>query len=352
MKTETFEPPGIIDHSEKAKERLLAIPGEPLLYADWLRPVFMHYEVDAERLQPYVPFELDLRDGKAYVSLVAFSIRGLRPAWGGRWTSWMLSPIATHELLNVRTYVRHGNEPGIYFVSEWIPNRLSVLLGPRTFGLPYRLGRLEYRHRHEEAGGRFFGMVTAGAAKLRLMPFGYSQPGRAKENSPPIHRWVSREYHKSRQGRQNTRESPDALFRPSGAFGLSARHPAINRWAIFGCPSGTKLQSNIPKALALRYSAHSDPDPNSTRNLLQCPAGSLSEFLLERYTAFTSASSRRKFFRVWHAPWLQMEIEARVHDDSLLRANFPWFHDAKLVAANYSPGAEQVWMGRPHWVDH
>jgi uncharacterized protein len=266
MKTETPEAHGIIDHSQEAKERLLASPGEPLFYGDWLRPVFMHYQVDPERLQPYVPFELDLRDGKAYVSLVAFTIRSLRPVWGGRWTSWILSPIATHELLNVRTYVRHGNEPGIYFLAEWIPNRLSVVLGPRTFGLPYRLGRLEYRHLHEEGEGRFSGTVTAGALKLR-------------------------------------------------------------------------------------YSAHSDADPNSTLDLVQCPAGSLSEFLLERYTAFTSAGSRRKFFRVWHAPWLQMEIEARVHDDSLLRANFPWFPSARPVAANYSPGAEQVWMGRPHLVE-
>lgn len=263
MKTETFETQGIIVHSQEAKERLLAMPGEPLFYGDWLRPVFMHYEVDAERLQADVPFELDLRDGRAYVSLVAFTMRGLRPAWGGRWTLWILSLIARHELLNVRTYVRHGPEPGIYFLTEWIPNRLSVLLGPRTFGLPYRLGRLAYQHLHEEGEGRFSGTVTVGGSKLS-------------------------------------------------------------------------------------YSAQTEADPN--RNLVHCPEGSLSEFLVERYTAFTSAGSRRKFFRVWHAPWLQTEIEAQVHDDSLLRVNFPWFDGARLVTASYSPGAEQVWMGRPHRI--
>ena len=26
----------------------------------------------------------------------------------------------------------------------------------------------------------------------------------------------------------------------------------------------------------------------------------------------------------------------------------PWFADAKLIGANYSPGAHDVWMGRPH----
>ena len=57
---------------------------------------------------------------------------------------WLLKPIATHEYLNVRTYVRHGAETGIYFLAEWLPNRLSVALGPRFFGLPYRLDRFDY----------------------------------------------------------------------------------------------------------------------------------------------------------------------------------------------------------------
>ena len=53
-----------------------------------------------------VPFPLDLHEGRAFVSLVAFTMRDLAPRRGGRWTSWLLRPIATHEFLNVRTYVR------------------------------------------------------------------------------------------------------------------------------------------------------------------------------------------------------------------------------------------------------
>ena len=55
--------------------------------------------------------------------------------------------MATHGFLNLRTYVRHESEPGIYFLAEWLPNRLAVWLGPRLFGLPYRLGyvHLDYR---------------------------------------------------------------------------------------------------------------------------------------------------------------------------------------------------------------
>src|ERR1043165_5501697 len=67
------------------------------------------------------------------------------------------------------------------------------------------------------------------------------QPIRAKENSPPIHRWVAvGKRNESRQGRQNPVLFSAVLFRPSGACGLWAQvNPAINRWAIFGCPCGT-----------------------------------------------------------------------------------------------------------------
>jgi uncharacterized protein YqjF (DUF2071 family) len=245
------------DPSASARQRLLAAFGEPFFYSDWLRAVFIHYEIDPARLQPFVPFPLDLRDGKAYVSLVAFTMQDLRPRWGGRLTALAFAPIATRELLNVRTYVRHGNETGIYFLAEWIPNRLSAWLGPRTFGLPYRHGRLNYAHLQEQ--GTLDGQVTAAAGTLS--------------------------YH-ARLAR------------------TAAREPA--------------------------------------------PPGSLSEFLIERYTAFTSRGTQRRFFRVWHPPWLQTAIPVQVHDDSLLRSSFPWFSSARLVAAHYTPGVEQVWMGRPN----
>lgn len=135
--------------SRWARRRMEETPGDPLFLASWMRALFVHYEVDAEELQKVVPFELDLWEGKAIVSLVAFTIEGMRPFRGGRWTSWILAPLATHDFLNVRTYVKHGNDRGIYFLREFLPNRLAVQLGPRTFGLPYRYGATRYVH-----GGR------------------------------------------------------------------------------------------------------------------------------------------------------------------------------------------------------
>src|SRR5262245_45936984 len=57
--------------SAAARRRLLSRRAEPLFFADWDRALFIHYEVDAAALQRAVPFALDLREGRAYVSLVA-----------------------------------------------------------------------------------------------------------------------------------------------------------------------------------------------------------------------------------------------------------------------------------------
>src|SRR5437868_5384556 len=102
--------------SEAGQQRLLSLPGEPLFIADWERVLMIHYELDPDALQRVVPFDLDLRCGRAFASAVAFTMRGMRPRFGGRLGAWLLRPIATHEFLNVRTYVRHKGESGIYFL--------------------------------------------------------------------------------------------------------------------------------------------------------------------------------------------------------------------------------------------
>jgi uncharacterized protein YqjF (DUF2071 family) len=148
--------------SHEGWRRLHSRQFEPLFVADWDRAVFLHFAVDAARLQPWVPFPLDCRDGSAWISLVAFTMRGMRPRLAGAPGRWLFSPIATHSFLNVRTYVRHGDEPGIHFLAEWLTNRLAVLLGPRLFGLPYRFGRIQYRH-SPESGEPISGSVVEDA---------------------------------------------------------------------------------------------------------------------------------------------------------------------------------------------
>src|SRR6185503_8008938 len=90
--------------SDNARRRMLAVRGEPMFFARWDRAVFIHYAADPATLQAQVPFELDLREDRAFVSLVAFTLSRMRPRLGGRIGEWFFKPIATHEFLNVRTY--------------------------------------------------------------------------------------------------------------------------------------------------------------------------------------------------------------------------------------------------------
>jgi hypothetical protein len=71
---------------------------------------------------------------------------------------------------------------------------------------------------------------------------------------------------------------------------------------------------------------------------------------MERYVAFNSAKRTRRFFRVWHPPWPQRPAEAVLGERSLLLENWRWFENARMVGANFSPGFDAVWMGKPRSV--
>ena len=228
-----------------------------MLQAKWMSVLFIHYEVEPARLRAEVPFPLDLRDGRAYVSVVAFSQERLRFAFGGSVTNWVGHWFANHEFLNVRTYVRHANETGIFFLAEWVPKRVATWLGPPLFGLPYRFGRIGYEHGERMMRGSVTGRETA---------FSY----RAERGG-------------------------ETCFAP-------------------------------------------------------CERGSIDEFLLERYVAYTQWRTLRRMFRVSHEPWPQARLEVTVDDESLLRECFAWWPETRLVSANFSPGASTVTIGRPQFV--
>lgn len=142
--------------SARAKARMQA-EGGPLLVEDWARILFVHYEVEPAALQPQVPFELDTWEGRAFVSLTAFYGHGLRPVMLGEAGRWLAKPGQFPFILNVRTYVHHEGQPGIHFLAEWIPNAFAAAMGRMCFGLPFRKGRLDYRHGETRLDGRIDG---------------------------------------------------------------------------------------------------------------------------------------------------------------------------------------------------
>src|SRR6266446_6783011 len=75
------DPGAPVSIADAAKRRLLAAKGDPFLITDWEDALFFHYLLDPKLLQAEVPapFELDLYQGKACLSLVAVTMRRFRP---------------------------------------------------------------------------------------------------------------------------------------------------------------------------------------------------------------------------------------------------------------------------------
>lgn len=131
----------------------LAAEGPCHFLADWVDPVFINFRIEPDRLQPHVPYELDLRDDSAWVSLVAFTMRDLRPAIGGALTRLPFLPFREQRFLNVRTYVKAGDQRGIHFIAEWISDWVNARIGPLIYGLPYQYGHLGYRSGPDRMAG-------------------------------------------------------------------------------------------------------------------------------------------------------------------------------------------------------
>ena len=107
------------------------------LSAKWIDLVMVNYEVDAEVLEPLLPIgtEIDLYDGKCFVSLVAFMFQNTR-------VSDFLVPFHVNfEEVNLRFYVKRqdGGElrRGVVFVKEIVPRAAIALIARRLYGEPY-----------------------------------------------------------------------------------------------------------------------------------------------------------------------------------------------------------------------
>ncbi len=114
--------------------------GRPAMRQHWGRVLFLHWPTAAEPMRELLPpeLELDLYRGEAWVGVIPFTMWGVRAS--------LLPPVpgirAFHEL-NVRTYVRAGNEPGVWFFSLDASSALAVHAARLTYHLPYYCADIE-----------------------------------------------------------------------------------------------------------------------------------------------------------------------------------------------------------------
>lgn len=105
--------------------------GAPSGSQRWTELLFVHFTFAPELVRALVPkeLELDLWDDRAWVGLVPFKMEAVRP----KWVPFGMDFLET----NVRTYVHHEGEPGVYFFSLEASSWLAVKAARLGWGLPY-----------------------------------------------------------------------------------------------------------------------------------------------------------------------------------------------------------------------
>jgi uncharacterized protein len=118
------------------QHRPFPVPGRPWTGGQtWEHLLFCHWSVDPQALARLVPagLELDLWQGRGWIAVTPFLLRGLHPR--------CLPPLRrVSQFLetNVRTYVRRGSRGGIYFFSLDATSRVAVHSARHLNDLPYR----------------------------------------------------------------------------------------------------------------------------------------------------------------------------------------------------------------------
>ncbi|MCA1563028.1 MAG: DUF2071 domain-containing protein [Acidobacteria bacterium] len=130
------------------------MPASPwIMTQTWHDLLFAHWPVAVEALRELVPaaFEIEMFDGEAWLGVVPFDMTNVAPR-GVPALPWL----SAFPELNVRTYVRVGGKPGVYFFSLDAANPVAVGVARTLVHLPYysatmsvteRDGFIEYRSR-------------------------------------------------------------------------------------------------------------------------------------------------------------------------------------------------------------
>ena len=115
-------------------------------YQSWRDLLFVHYPVDASVVRAVVPpeLELDLWDGRAWVGIVPFAMKDVR-------LRFFPKALGMHFLeTNLRTYVHHRGEPGVYFFSLEAESLLAVKGARWGWGLPYHHATMSMRNESDD----------------------------------------------------------------------------------------------------------------------------------------------------------------------------------------------------------
>lgn len=129
-----------MDFIKETDHRPYPKPDSPwIMYQEWHNLLFAHWPLPPEVIRQHIPADLplDTFEGQAWIGVVPFRMRWVHPRWlpSVPWLSFFAE-------LNVRTYVKVGEKPGVYFFSLEAANPIAVQLARRFYHLPYYDARM------------------------------------------------------------------------------------------------------------------------------------------------------------------------------------------------------------------
>jgi uncharacterized protein YqjF (DUF2071 family) len=146
----------------------------------WHDLTFVHWALSPAVVAEKLPAGLvpDTWEGQAYLSLVPFTMTGVRAPWEPSWR-WLTD---FHEW-NLRTYVKSANgTPGVWFFSLEASNPLAVLAARAWYKLPYHFARMSLSReggRRTYTSARRWPGPAAGASRVVSEPLGPPAPAAA-----------------------------------------------------------------------------------------------------------------------------------------------------------------------------
>lgn len=153
--------------------------GRWIMFQSWCDLLFAHWPVPHAELRRHVPSQLELEEhaGSAWIGLTPFRLEQLRPPW------LPAAPVlSSFPEVNLRTYVKVGRKPGIFFFSLDVASRLTVLGARMFYRLPYHLAQMQVGKTGEGAIA-YWSRRGSGEAVLNAHYRPLGQPFSAREGT-------------------------------------------------------------------------------------------------------------------------------------------------------------------------
>lgn len=154
-------------------ERAFIERRRPFMTARWTNPILLTYRVPPDLVRRYIhpDLSLDRWQGHCHVSVVALEFHDTRLR--GR----RVPGFVNFSQLNLRTYVRQGDQRGVTFIREFVPSKVIAIIARLRFNEPYRTlditsqtrsdgDALHIRHRWRRHGVDQYIKVTASQASV------------------------------------------------------------------------------------------------------------------------------------------------------------------------------------------